>query len=106
MTDSKPQPDATTTTGPPVPGEIEKLCAAGLAYWEARLVVKARQVRAEQLRYGENRASMFITRFDGAAMTLWRGSPFTGQRVEMSASLVRGRYLEIWALASDGMVSE
>lgn len=92
----------TTPTAPPVPGETEDLMAAGLAYWEARLVVKARQ-----LRRSENRASMLLVRFDGPAMCLWRGQPFvTGQRVEMVLTWGTGQALSMFSMLPDGRVSE
>jgi len=106
MTDptAKPQPPApTTATAPPVPGEIEKLCAAGLAYWEARLVVKARQLRA-----GQKRAMLVL--FDGSAMALWRAEAHVGGKCDMALSriaFIGGRAeLELWAFAPEGRVTE
>ena len=104
MTD-KPQPAIiTTATAPPVQGETEKLVAAGLSHWEARLVVKARQLRTAQ-----NRA-MLIAGFEGPAMSLWRADPFIGKRCDMILArviVIDGRSeLALLALIPEGRVTE
>ena len=105
MTDptAKSQPIAPTTpTAPPVQGEIEKLAAQGLAYWEARLVVEARQLRARQ-----NRA-MLVLRFEGPAMRLWEAVPHVGQKISHGDMLLLSMTettLAVWAVVTPRRIS-
>ena len=105
MTDptAKPQPvSPTTATAPPAQGEIEKLTAQGLAYWEARLVVEARQLRARQ-----NRA-MLVLRFEGPAMRLWEAVPHVGQKISHSDMLLLSMTemtLAVWAVVTPRRIS-